>query len=353
MSLKDKLPGAIKRDAKKTEKEKIEERREEVLSRGRRFKYPMQYSKHWLVFITIALAFLALAGSVTYSYFALYKTKQVNDVIYRLTTIIPAPVANIDGKNVRYSDYLMLYRSSITPIEQQNGAIGDDENAESLKNYYRRTALDMAEEYTYAIKLANELDIKVTDEMVDQALLAHRKVSGTERSEESFTKVLKDNFDLTIQEYRRILYLSLIKVEVSKSIDKDAENKAIEVETTLKKHENDFQKVAEELKLEYEDTGGLVSIMNVDGGRSAAAYELEPGQVSGKIVSSGGDCFYYIKLLEKSKEQVKYASIKIPFTEFDKRIEELKNSNKIKEYIDIQVEEKEIEKPAEEAPAEQ
>ena len=34
---------------KMTEKEKVEERREEVLARGRKFKYPLQYAKHRLM----------------------------------------------------------------------------------------------------------------------------------------------------------------------------------------------------------------------------------------------------------------------------------------------------------------
>ena len=41
----------------KTELERVEERREEVLSKGRKFKYPLQYAKYriWgvLVFISI------------------------------------------------------------------------------------------------------------------------------------------------------------------------------------------------------------------------------------------------------------------------------------------------------------
>ena len=50
-------------EEKKTEKEKIEERREEVLKSGRKFKYPLQYSKHKLIIITIAVAITGLHRS--------------------------------------------------------------------------------------------------------------------------------------------------------------------------------------------------------------------------------------------------------------------------------------------------
>ena len=44
----------------KTEREKVEERRDEVLARGRKFKYPMQYAKHKLIINTIVVAVVAL-----------------------------------------------------------------------------------------------------------------------------------------------------------------------------------------------------------------------------------------------------------------------------------------------------
>ena len=103
---------------KKTEKEKIKKRREEVLKSGRKFKYPLQYSKHRLVIVTIIVAVVALIGSFVTGYLMLYKVQSTGDVIYRLTKILPVAVAKVDGENVRYSDYLMIYKSSIRPIEQ-------------------------------------------------------------------------------------------------------------------------------------------------------------------------------------------------------------------------------------------
>lgn len=44
----------------KTELEKVEERREEVLSKGRKFKYPMQYAKYRVVTVTIILSVITV-----------------------------------------------------------------------------------------------------------------------------------------------------------------------------------------------------------------------------------------------------------------------------------------------------
>ena len=328
--IKKKLPGQPEH---LTEKEKLEERREEVLSKGRKFKYPMQFAKHRMVFITIAIAFVALIIAGVLGWTALYKTQSTGDILYRLTTIIPVPVASIDDENVRYSDYLMIYRSSITPVEQQNGTFSNKESdSETFRNFYKRTALTQAEDYTYALKLAKQLGVTITDEQINKEFDEHRNFGGTERSRESFLKVVKESFGLTEREYRRMLYLSLVKVEVSKKID------TVATENAYKAHErvlagDDFQKVAEELGIEYSATGELADVKNVDGGRSTKAYGMEPGQISDVFVSENGDCYYIIKLLEKNDTQVNYVSLSIPFTEFDNRLKVVREENRVEEFI--------------------
>lgn len=329
--IKDKLPS--KEPEHKTEKEKLEERREEILAQGRKFKYPMQFAKHRLVLATVIIALVAFALAGVFGWLALYKTQSNSDVLYRITTVIPTPVARVDGEPVRYSDYLLIYRSSITPVQQQNGALSAAENnLDSLETYYRRDALTKAEDYTYAIKLAKQLDLKVTDEMVDAAFSEHRKIGGTERSEESFLKVLEDNFNLSKSEYRRMLYLSLVKTEVSRRIDTAATTAAEQASEKIKSG-TDFKAVAEELGLDYEETGELIDVMNIDGGRSSKAYSMEIGQVSDVFVSGNGDGYYIIKLLDKADARVNYASIRIPFTEFDKRLKNVREENRVEEYV--------------------
>lgn len=330
--IKAKLPAKADH---RTEKEKLEDRREEVLSKGRKFKYPVQFAKHRLVFITIALATLALILASALGYVALYKAQNTSDILYRLTTVIPVPVAKIDGEAVRYSDYLMIYRSSITPVQQQNGTFSNVKDDEaSFQDYYKRAALTEAENYSYALKLAHQLDIKITDAQVDQAFEEHRKLGGTDRSRESFLKVLEDNFGMNEREYRRILYLSLVRVEVSKKIDAEATKLANEALSKVKNGE-DFKEVAEGLSLEFNSTNELIDVKNVDGGRSDRAYEMNPGDISDVFVSDNGDCYYILKLIEKSDGKVNYVSITIPFTEFEKRLNNVREENRVNEYIEL------------------
>ena len=326
-----------KKDGKKTEQEKVEERREEVLAKGRKFKYPLQWTKHRIVISTILISIIVIAMIIVGGWLALYKIGMTDDLLYRVTKIIPVSVATVDSENALFSDYIMLYRSSMTSIERQSGSQFDESSLNELQLKYKRAALTDTEAYTYAIKIAREQDITVTEEDIANEFNRHLRVGGIDRSEEAFMKIVEDNFGLDKSEYERMLYLSLIKSSVEEKIDTRASELAKKVESMLAANGDDFQAVAAELgdQIIYEETGGLVDSKNIDGGRATEAFKLEPGQSSGKFISMNGDGYYFVKLIKKTEDQVNFVSIRVPFTEFDKRFNALRDEGQITEYINI------------------
>ena len=136
-------------------------------------------------------------------------------------------------------------------------------------------------------------------------------------------------------EYRRMLYLTLMKSKVAQAVDSHAQDVVAQVEQLIAEKEGDLWAVSEALgaEVEYEATGQLVDNMNVDGGRSNKAMTLEVNQVSDKFLSSNGDGYYYVKLAEKTEDQVNYSSIKVTFSEFDLQVASLYDEGKVKEYI--------------------
>lgn len=329
--------GKKAKTAPKTEREKVEERREEVLAKGRKFKYPLQYTKHKLVINTILVAAVAVVAMVVAGWLALYQFQSTGEMMYRVTQVLPVPVAEVEGAKVRYSDYLMIYRSNLQTSEQQSGQLGNTEDDDLVRAEYKRTALEAAVEYTYAMKLGKELGLSVAEEEIDQAFDEHRKVGGVERSEEAFLKIVQDNFGMNRREYRRMLELTLMKAKVEQEIDETAQAVAAEVETMLNENGGDMAAVAESLgeQVEYEATGQLVDNMNVDGGRSNKAMTLEPGQVSERFLSNNGDGYYFVKLVEKTETQVNYESIKVKFTTFAERVAQLYEEGKVKNLVEI------------------
>lgn len=326
----------LKKKEKKTEQERVDERREEVLATGRKFKYPLQWTKHRIVVNTILIALIILAMVVIGVWLALYRLGMTSELLYRITKIVPVPVAQVESENVLFSDYLMLYRSSMTSIERQSGSQFEQSSEETLHAKYKRMALTEAEEFTYALTLAKDLGIEIDDERVEAEFERHLKIGGIDRSEEGFLKIIDNNFNLDKYEYERMLYMSLLKSEVSMKIDENANKIAEQVEKLLAESDNDYQKVAEQMgdQISYEETGGLVDSKNIDGGRATEATKLEPGQSSGKFISMNGDGYYFVKLIKKNDAEVNFVSIKVPFTEFDKRFDALKEENKINELIE-------------------
>jgi hypothetical protein len=326
-----------KKDTKKTEQEKVEERREEVLSKGRKFKYPSQWTKHRIVISTILISLVMIAMIIVGGWLALYKIGMTDDLLFRVTKILPVLVANVDSENALFSDYIMLYKSSMTSIERQSGSQFDEESFNELRAEYKRSALTEAEKYAYATKLARESNITVSEEEVAAEFDRHLKIGGVDRSEEGFIKIIKDNFGLDKGEYERMLYLTLLKAKVEIEIDKTANQTATKVEAILAENGNDYKAVAEQLGSEiiYEETGGLVDSKNIDGGRASEAMKLEPGESSSRFISMNGDGYYFVKLVNKTDSEVNFVSIKVPFTEFAKQFEALETDGKINEYIDL------------------
>jgi hypothetical protein len=48
-----------------------------------------------------------------------------------------------------------------------------------------------------------------------------------------------------------------------------------------------------------------------------------------------GDGYYFVKLLKKTDTEVNFVSIKVPFTEFNNRINNLRESGAIEEFVRI------------------
>ncbi len=325
------------KDNKKTEQQKVEERREEVLAKGRKFKYPLQWTKYRVVGNTVLIAVIVVAIVITSGWLALYRFGMTDEMLFRVTKIIPAAVANVDGENVKFSDYLMFYRSSILSIERQSGQVDNEGSFDELRLQYKRAALNESEEYAYATKLAKESGITVTDEDVASEFKRHLSIGGVERSEEAFMKIVKENFGLDKDEYERMLYLTITKAKVEMEIDSHANEVANKVEALLSSNGGDYGAVAGALgqDVQYQETGGMVSSQNIDGGRATEAFKLEPGQSSGRFVSMNGDGYYFVKLIKKTDTDVNFVSIKVPFTKFASDFSALREAGKIQEYITI------------------
>jgi len=315
----------------------LEEQRKEILNKGKKFKYPVQYSKNRLVGNALIIALVILITGSGLLWYQLYKVQNTGEFIYRFTTVIPFPVANVDGENALYRDYLMEYRANMQIANAKKDEIESANNVKALSVLNKNKAMKNAIANAYAQKKAREMGISVSEKEIDEAFDAQRKTQNTELTESALYKIAADNYGLSPSEYRRMfIELPLLRRKVTAEIDKNAATTRDEVVKYLNDNSNDFSKAAEQFgdKIEY-NKPGKVRKTNIDGGRSKVASQLNVGEVSKPFISNAGDGYYIVKLIEKSDNEISYESIKIKFTEFNSQLEKLEKEGKVKKYIKV------------------
>lgn len=315
----------------------LEEQRKEILNKGKKFKYPVQYSKNRLVGNALIIALVILITGSGLLWYQLYQAQNTGEFIYRFTTVIPFPVANVDGENALYRDYLMEYRANMQIANAKKDEIESANNVKALSVLNKNKAMKNAIANAYAQKKAREMGISVSEKEIDEAFDAQRKTQNTELTESALYKIAADNYGLSPSEYRRMfIELPLLRRKVTAEIDKNAATTRDEVVKYLNDNSNDFSKAAEQFgdKIEY-NKPGKVRKTNIDGGRSKVASQLNVGEVSKPFISNAGDGYYIVKLIEKNDNEISYESIKIKFTEFNSQLEKLEKEGKVKKYIKV------------------
>lgn len=320
--------------------ETVAEHRERILAGGRRFKYPMQYARHRLVFNTVIITVTTLLIIVLVSWWQLYLVQNTSTFFYRITRVIPVPVASVDGESVRYSDYLMYFNSSAHYLQESEQINLQSEDGKRQLDYIKRKSMDTVLSDTYAAKLARSLNITVDNSRVEEVINNDRSTANGRLSQETYDASALNILGWAPDEYRQDTKSKLIRQDVSYAIDDIAKKKAHQAAELLKVPDADLDKIA--LTLGGEGNGkvavgvsGLVPRTNRDGGLSTSAIKLEKGQVSPVIKTTTGDGYYFVKLIEKNDTQVSYAYLRIPLTAFKEKLAAVKKENKIREYISI------------------
>src|SRR6476620_136684 len=124
--------------------ETVAEHREQILAGGRKFKYPHQYERHKLVFNVIIIAIVTVVLLAVIIWWQLYPAQNTSTFFYRVTRILPVPVASIDGTQVRYSDYLMSFSGSQHYLEQSERLNLNSDDGKRQIEYIKRQSLDGA-----------------------------------------------------------------------------------------------------------------------------------------------------------------------------------------------------------------
>jgi len=340
----DKLPKKLKRSKKENlpariTNDTVNEHRKKILADGHKFKYPFQYSKHKIIINTVIVVIITTLSFGGWLWFMLYNKQATGDFFYNATKILSLPVANVDGQNVSYADYLRRTRSAIFYKETQEKVDFTTEDGLRELDYLKREELNKAERAAYATKIAKSKNITVSDKELDAAVDSNLKTANGETMtiDDYENHVLKRYFGWTMNDYRAELKNQLLERKVSFEVDAVAKDKIAKIKAQLQDGD-DFATVVREMSDDEitRETGGNIIAQLEDSdlnGLTAAARELKEGEISSII--QGVDGYYIVKLDSKADDITKYSIIKVALKQFNEDFAKLRKENKIKEYISI------------------
>jgi len=318
----------------------LAEHREKIISSGRRFKYPLQYAKHKIVINTILVSIVAVIALALLGWWQIYIVKNSSDVFYRVTQILPLPVAKVDGQYASFSDFLLNYRASKFYLSKYDDLNINSAGGKQQLALKEKQALDIAIADAYATKIATQHNIKVSDKEIQEVLDNLRSATngqvGEQTSEQSTERVL----GMSAGDLRTTIYNSILRAKAAFAIDSDAKA-SVEQAQLLLKSTSDFSKVADKMTRARSGsadagTSGMVSESTLFSGLDAAEIaKLPVGQVSGPMQSITDDGYFFVRVVKKTDQQVSFEFLHIPLHEFDQQIESLKKAGKVDVYIKV------------------
>lgn len=338
--LRDKLPSRDKPVQNRITNDTVAEHRERVLAGGKKFKYPIQYARHRLVINAIIIGISAVVLIVFIGWWQLYIAQNTSGFMYRVTRVLPVPVATVDGAPVRYSDYLMKYRSAEHYLRQKEQvSLTGDDGARQI-SYIKQQSMEDAVADAYAAKLARERGITVSDVELEEFLLAQRQSPDGEVSQRAYDAVILDYYGWSPDEYRHAMRAKLLRQKVAYSIDDAARADSEIVADILDSNSNNLRSIVDDFNDEAETAhvlyaaSGWVPRTNQDGGLSVVAASLQEDAVSDATMTLAGDGYYFIQLVDSSETQLSYEYIKVPLRAFTQRLVALEEGG-VRHYITI------------------
>ncbi|MGI9028049.1 MAG: peptidylprolyl isomerase [Candidatus Saccharimonadales bacterium] len=317
----------------------VAEHREQVLSRARKYIYPLQQSKHKLVIISITLFLLAIVAFFTYCTLALYKFKSSSTFLYRVTQVIPFPAARIGSDFVAYENYLFevnhythYYRT------QQNLDFNSDAGRQQLSEFQKR-ALGKVINDAYVKELAKTRGITVSDQEVEDQITIVRNQNRLGSNDKEFQSVLKDFWNWSENDFKRSLKTQLLAQKVVAALDTDTQTRA---DTALAQLKNgkDFTALAAEVSEDpvTKAAGGAFGFpiektdRDINPNTIEALFKLQPGQYS-EVINIG----YALEIIKNIETQpdgkIKAAHIVFNFKDINQYTNELKDQKKTRAYL--------------------
>jgi len=328
-------------DAPRITNENVSEHREEVLSSARKYIYPLQHSKHRIVVITTTLIIAAFVFFMSYSVLGLYRLSSTSSFLYRITQVVPFPIAKAGPSYVSYENYLFELRHYMFFYQNQQKLDFNTPAGKQQLADYKKRALDKVINDAYVKQLASQHKVTVSDKEVSDAITILRRENRLGGSDQAYIDALRQNFGWSVSDFRRVIRQQILEQKVVSALDTDSHTRANAALAELKAGA-DFSAVAAKYsddtasKGNGGDFGFVVDAANRDISpiTADALFKLAPGQFSDVI--NTGYSLQIVKVNETTTDgKVKGAHIDFTFKPIASYLNDQKDKHPAHAYITI------------------
>lgn len=318
--------------------ETVAEHREDVLRGARKYKYPLQHSKHKIVVYSTALLVVALVGFFIYTGLALYKFQSSSSFMYRITQVLPLPVARAGSHFVSYENYLFELRRFEHYYQTQQRTDFSTKDGKRQLDLYRPVALNDVVQNAYVKQLAAKNHIKVSTAELNQEMQALQ--AQNQSSEQQLADVANNFFGWSLGDLKREMSQELLAQKVATALDKTAQAKAASVLAQLQGGA-DFGALAGQVSEaddhanggQYADTAISESSTNVPPAVVRALEKMQVGQTSDVI--QAGKTLEIVKLTGNTNGKMQASHISFKITDIAEYVKEYAKAHPTHKYIKV------------------
>lgn len=318
--------------------ETIAAHREEVIGSARKYIYPLQHSKHRIIFITSTLLIGSVIAFFAYCTVAIYKLQSTSGFLYRVSQVIPFPAAHVSGDFVSYESYLFEVRHYTHYYESQLKLDFRTTEGKQQLAAFKKQALEKVIDDAYVKKLAAKYGVTVTEQQVNDQITILRNQNRLGNNDTVFEDVLKDYWGWSVDDFKRSLRDSILKQNVIATLDTATKDRSAQALAELKSG-TDFAAVAKKYSddLTSKDSGGDIGTVertkrDLTAQTVDALYRLQPGQFSDVI--NIGYSLEIVKNIEATSDgKIHAAHVLFNFKDIASYLNDLKDKEKAKVYV--------------------
>lgn len=320
--------------------ETVAEHREEVLKGARKYIYPLQHSKHRIVLITSGIALVALLGFLTYCVIGLYKFHDDNTFLYRVTQVVPFPVARSGGNFIAYENYLFELRhyEHYYQVQLQRDFKNPEDRQQLIQ--FRKQALAQVINDGYIKQLAHNNGVTVSDKEIKDRIKLVKDQNRLGNNNRVFEDVLKDYWGWSTRDFERSLRQEILSEKVVAKLDSGTSSRAAEALQKLQGGTN-FNDLAKQISDDpgAKSNGGDYGFAIDKNSRDVSPEivrvlsNLKPGQVSGII--NTGSSLEIVKLNQRTGDKVTAWHIVFNFRDINQFLSDIKQKQKASTYISV------------------